>query len=223
MLMVEVIDRVREVKEAASDPRSVGGALRAVIAGAGAARALASSVVLFEAGGKLLLDEATKGVVRTAAERGAESALALAAGPLLGPVALLAKKPAAMLANTAAVAKTAGPIVARTAGKELLKGASRAAGVGLLIDGAIASFEAAVAVRGGTMQRLDAVSFVAREAATGAVATGAGVLLGASLVVLTGGAATPVVFAVGALGSIGTKSLLRRVTQRVPKILVRQP
>ena len=46
------------------------------------------------------------------------------------------------------------------------------------------------------------------------VATGTGVLLGAGLVALTGGVATPVVFAVGAIGALGTKRALRYVTDR---------
>ena len=104
----------------------------------------------------------------------------------------------------------AAPHAARAAGKEILKGASKAAGLGLVIDGAVASVEAVVAVRSGSMDRKSAAEYVAKEAATGAVATGAGVLLGAGLVALTGGVAAPVVFAVGAIGSIGTKRLLRR-------------
>lgn len=213
---------IADVKEAASDPRSVGDAVRAVIAGGGAARAIASGVTLFEAGGKLLLDESAKSVLRSAAEKGAESALALAAGPLMGPATMIAKKPLAMLATTGKAARAVGPVIARSAGKEILKGAGKAAGVGLLIDGAVAGVEAVVAVRNGSMDRKDAVSYVAKEAATGAVATGAGVLLGATLVVLTGGVATPVVFAIGALGSIGTKRLLRRFTQKEREVVVRE-
>jgi hypothetical protein len=200
--------------DAATEPRTVGDALRSVIAGSGAAHVIASSVALFEAGGKLLLDEASKNALRTAAEKGAESALAFAAGPLLGPATLLAKKPIGMLANAGKAARTVAPIAARAAGKEILKGASKAAGIGLLIDGAVASVEAVLAVRSGAMDRKGAATYVAKEAATGAAATGAGVLLGAGLVAITGGAAAPVVFAVGALGSIGAKRLLRRVTTR---------
>jgi hypothetical protein len=204
--------RAVSVAEAATDPRSVGDAVRSVIAGGAAARVIASSVALFEAGGKLLLDEGTKSVLRGAAERGAESALAFAAGPLLGPATMLAKKPIGLLANAGKAARAAAPLAARAAGKEILKGAGKAAGIGLAIDGAVASVEAVIAVRDGSMDRTSAVGYVATEAATGAVATGAGVLLGAGLVALTGGAAAPVVFAVGALGSIGTKRLLRRFT-----------
>jgi hypothetical protein len=213
---------LREVKEASTDPRSVGDALRAVIAGGGAARAISSGVALFEAGGKHLLDEGAQGLVRSAAEKGAESALAFAAGPLLGPAAMIAKTPLKMLARTGKAARAAGPIIARSAGKEIFKGAGKAAGIGFLIDGAVAGVEAVVAVRNGSMDRKDAVSYVAKEAATGAVATGAGVLVGAGLVILTGGIGAPVVFAVGALGSIGTKRLLRRFTQKQRQVAVRE-
>ncbi len=212
---------MRPSREAANEPRSVGDALRAVIAGSGAANVIASSMALFEAGGKLLLDEGTRNIVRSAAERGAESALQLAAGPLLGPAHAALKKPIAMLASGSKAARTLGPAVARTAGKEILKGASKAAGIGLLIDGAVAGVEAVVAVRNGTLDKKSAATYVATEAATGALATGAGVLLGASLVALTGGVATPVVFAVGALGSIGTKRALRRFTEKRGAITVR--
>src|SRR5262245_28568419 len=104
----------------ATEPRTIADALRAVVAGGGAARVIASSVTLFEAGGKHLLDEGAKSALRSAAERGAEGALALAAGPLLGPASLLAKTPLGMLANARRAARTVGPVAARSAGKELL-------------------------------------------------------------------------------------------------------
>jgi hypothetical protein len=196
------------------EPRKLGDALRAVFAGSGAARAIAASAALFEAGGKHLLDEGTKSALRKVAEQGAENALAVAAGPLLGPVTALAKKPIAMLPNVGKAARAVGPLAARAAGKELLKTAGRAAGIGLVIDGAIAGVEAISAVRNGSMEKKDALGYVAAEAATGAVATGAGVLVGASLVALTGGIAAPVVFAAGALGSVGAKRVLRRAMLR---------
>ena len=98
----------------------------------------------------------------------------------------------------------------RMAAKQVLKGAGKAAGIGFVIDGAVAGFEAIVALRNGSTDRKTAIRHVATEATTGAIATGTGVLIGASLVALTGGIAAPVVFAVGAVGSIGTKRLLRR-------------
>jgi hypothetical protein len=205
-----VVDAVSRT-EVASDPRSVADALRAMIAGGRAAHVMTSSVSLFEAGGKTLLSEGTKTLVRSAAERGAQNAFGYAAGPLLGAAAP-ANAPS-MITTAVEVAYATGPLAARAAAKELLKGAGRAGGLGFLIDGAIASLEAAVAVRDGVMDRRRAAFHVAKEAATGAASTGAGVLLGAGMVALTGGVAAPVVFAVGAFGALGTKRLLRRLTE----------
>lgn len=200
----------KDVIAASTDPRSFADALRAVIAGGGAARVMTASVALFEAGGKLILDEGTKHTLRSVAEKGAESALAIAAGPLLGTATQMAKRPVALLASSAKAARAVAPVAAKVAGRELLKGAGKAAGIGLLVDGAVAGVEAVAAVRAGEMATNDAAVYVAKEAATGAIATGTGVLLGAGLVALTGGVAAPVVFAIGALGSVGTKRLLRR-------------
>ncbi len=133
-----------------------------------------------------------------------ESASSLAAKPFVFASA-------APVTAAREVARSVGANAVRVAGKELLKGAGKAAGIGFLFDGAVAGFEAVVAVRNGSSDRASAVKHVAKEATTGAVATGAGVLLGAGLVALTGGVAAPVVFAVGAIGSIGAKQLLRRV------------
>ena len=210
--------------------------LRAAIAGGEAAKAIAASTVLFEGGGRHLLSESTQKAVRHVAERGATRAIAIATGPVLESATALAGKPLASLGATlgtkagaalgapvsrAVIAAKAGKALVkgaskqavRLAGKEVLKGAGKAAGIGFVLDGAIASVEAIVAVRNGSSDKKTAVKHVAKEATTGAIATGAGVLLGAGLVALTGGIAAPVVFAVGALGSIGTKSLLRRLVK----------
>lgn len=207
--------------ETASDPRSVGDAIRSIVAGAGATQLLSSSVALFEAGGKLVLDSGAQSFVRNAAEKGAEKALAFAAGPLLGPAKMFANKPIGLLASASKAVRASAPVAARVAGRQLLKGAGKAAGIGFVIDGAVAGVEAASAVRSGSMDRKDAATYVAKEAATGAIATGAGVLLGAGLVALTGGVAAPVVFAVGALGSIGTKRILRKLTDAPRRVGVR--
>lgn len=205
-----------------TDPRSVGQALRAVMAGNAAANAIASSVALFHAGGKLLLNEGTQRAVRSVAEKGAEKALAIAAGPLLGPAQAMLRKPAVLLAKGGSLTKQIAPAAARSASREILKGAGKAAGIGFVIDGAVAGVEAVSAVRRGELDRKKAAAYVATEAATGAIATGAGMLVGASLVALTGGVAAPVVFAVGALGSIGAKQMLRKLTQRPEKVEVRE-
>jgi hypothetical protein len=200
------------------DAVGVGDSLRAAIAGGEAARVLASSTALFEAGGKLVLSAAAKHAVREVAERGAASAIAVATGPVLGslttkPLLTLSAKAlgAPVASATRQVALGVGKQALRAASKEILKGAGKAAGIGFVLDGAIATYEAVIAVRNGSSDKKTAVKHVAKEATTGAIATGTGVLLGVGLVALTGGIGAPVVFAVGALSSIGTKRLLRRV------------
>lgn len=197
--------------------------LRAAIAGGGAARLLGSSLSLFEAGGKRLLSASAQKVVRDVAERGAKGAILMATAPVLESASGLAlgiggAKAALSLGSRAAggarsVAMGAGKQAMRVAGKEILKGAGKAAGIGFVLDGAVASFEAIMAVRNGSSDKKTALKYVLKEATTGALATGAGVLIGASLVAVTGGLAAPVVFAAGALGSIGTKRLLRRIVR----------
>lgn len=206
----------------ANTPASVGMAdsLRAAIAGGEAAKLLATSASLFEAGGKELLSASTQRAVRAVAEKSATGAILMATAPVLESASGLAKgmsgaKAALSLGSkaasgTRAVVMGTGKQAMRVASKEILKGAGKAAGIGFVLDGAVASFEAIMAVRNGSTDKASAVKYVAREATTGAIATGAGVLLGASLVALTGGIAAPIVFAVGAIGSIGTKRLLRR-------------
>lgn len=204
---------------------NIADSLRAAIAGGEAAKVMASSAVLFEAGGKHLLSEGAKKAVRQVAERGASGAIAMATGPVLESAKGLARGPLAALGETATKALVttsravvhgasgAGKQAMRLAGREVLKGAGKAAGIGFVIDGAVATVEAVIAVRNGSSDKTTAVKHVAKEATTGAVATGVGVLLGVGLVALTGGIGAPVVFAVGAIGSIGTKRLLRRIVR----------
>ena len=203
--------------------------LRAALAGGEAARLIATSAALFEAGGKHVLSAGAKHAVREVAERGAARAIAMTTGPILESAGSLAAKPllamtakagaalgmeqTAGVAASSAVARGIGKQAMRMAGKQVLKGAGKAAGIGFVIDGAVAGVEAIIAVRNGSTDKKTAAIHVAKEATTGALATGAGVLLGASLVALTGGIGAPVVFAVGALGSIGAKRLLRRVVK----------
>jgi hypothetical protein len=203
---------------------SLADSLRAALAGGHAAKLIASSTAFFEAGGKLVLSAGTQRAVREIAERGATRAIALATGPVLESAAHLTSKPLAAVgarAGAATVVATAtnemakgiGKQALRMAGKQVLKGAGKAAGIGFVLDGAVAGFESVIAVRNGSSDTKAAMKHVAKEATTGAIATGAGVLMGAGLVALTGGMAAPVVFAVGALGSIGTKRLLRRIVK----------
>ena len=203
---------------AMSDPKATtlsdyAHSFRAAIAGGEAAKLISSSAALFEGGGKLVLSEGAKQAVRQVAERGASRAIAMSAGPILASAGSLAAKPVLALTTKAGaasvMAKGVGKHALRAAGTQVLKGAGKAAGIGFVLDGAVASVEAIVAVRNGSTDRRSAAIHVVKEATTGAIATGAGVLLGAGIVALTGGLAAPVVFAVGALGSIGTKRLLR--------------
>jgi hypothetical protein len=190
-----------------SESTRVGEALRAAVAGGHAAKLIGSATAIFQAGGNKLLSAAAQSTLRTAVEKGAEKAIATATGAFALPAELSPRK----LIGSGARATTA--VVkggARVAVREIAKGTGKAAGIGFVVDGAVATVEGVVAVRAGTMDRNEAMKHVAKEATTGAIATGAGVLLATGLVALTGGVAAPVVFAVGAVGSIGTKRVLRK-------------
>ena len=189
-----------------SDNTRFGDALRAAVAGGHAAKLIGSATAIFQAGGNKLLSEASQSAVRSLAEKGAERVMSAAAGPLLPP----GLSPVKLIGSGARAGTAVVKGGARVAAREIAKGAGKAAGIGFVVDGAVASVEGVLAVRAGTMDKNQAVKHVAKEATTGAVATGAGVLLATGLVALTGGVAAPVVFAVGAIGSIGTKRALRR-------------
>lgn len=190
-----------------SESTRIAEALRGAIAGGHAAKLIGSATAIFRAGGNKVLSEAAQSTLRAAVEKGAEKAIASATGALALPAELSPMKLIGSGARaTTAVVKGS----ARMAVREIAKGAGKAAGIGFVVDGAVATVEGVVAVRAGTMDKNAAVKHVAKEATTGAVATGAGVLLATGLVALTGGVAAPVVFAVGALGTIGTKRVLRR-------------
>lgn len=180
--------------------------LRAAIAGGQAAKLASAATAIFEAGGKRILSESSKSAVRALAEKGAQRALAAATGPLLPP----GLSPSQILAGGARATAVAVRGGVRTAAREIAKGAGKAAGIGFVVDGAIATVESVLAVRDGRLDKGQAAMYVAQEATTGAIATGAGVLLGTGLVAFTGGFAAPVVFAVGAIGSVGTKRVLTR-------------
>ncbi len=199
--------------------------LRGTLAGNAAVKVAASALTLFEAGGKKLLGASARAALRTAAERGTARALSIATTPVLEAASAIPSlgRPAADAAakgleslgaaESISVGVAAGGItkqMARTAAKQVLRGAGRAAAIGFVVDGAVAGVEAVIAVRNGSADRATAMQHVAREAASGAVATGAGVLVGAGLVALTGGLAAPVVFAASAAGSIGVKRVVRK-------------
>src|SRR5437868_6794199 len=147
-----------------SDPTVVNitDSLRAALAGGEAAKLIASSAALFEAGGKHVLSEGAKHAVREVAERGAARAIAMTTGPILESAGSLAAKPilamsakagaalgieqTAGVAAGSAVARGVGKEAMRMAGKQVLKGAGKAAGIGFVIDGAVAGVEAIIAV-----------------------------------------------------------------------------
>lgn len=181
------------------ETRRVVESLRASVAGEAAVKAATAALAIFRRGGHRALGEGGRAVVRDAAERMAKAAAI--------PALAAAEAAPALAAKGVAIAS------ARVALREIARGTGRAAGIGFVLDAGLATVTAVRSVRAGTMDTKAAARHVALEGATGAVATGAGVLLGAGLVALTGGIAAPVVFAVGALGSTGVKRVLTARTQ----------
>ncbi|XYH98236.1 hypothetical protein ACMHYB_00230 [Sorangium sp. So ce1128] len=214
------------------------------IAGSSAVAVRGAAEALFSTAGKGLLDEgAREGLRRAMVENTTAVVDALAPGLSMGAQATakvivdqggkqagaLVLHEAARQAGQAALTDGASAVAAKalareamkTAGREVLKGAGKAAGIGFVVDGAFGAYEGVTAYQRGQMTKKEALAHVAQEASTGAVATGAGVLLAAGLVAVTGGAAAPLVFAVGAGGAIGAKQVLRRLIGRASsKVLV---
>ncbi|WP_437590123.1 hypothetical protein [Sorangium sp. So ce1000] len=207
------------------------------IAGSGAVAVRGAAEALFSAAGKGLLDDgAREGLRRVMVENTTAVVDAFAPGLSMGAqatakviaaqgetqtaaiVAQAAARQAGKAALTdgasAAVAKGLAREAMKAAGREVLKGAGKAAGIGFVIEGAFGAYEGVTAYQRGEMTKREALAHAAQEASTGAVATGAGVLLAAGLVAVTGGAAAPLVFAVGAGGAIGAKQILRRLIGR---------
>lgn len=176
-------------------------ALRGGAAGAEAVAVRGAAEALFQAGGRTVLPEVVQTAVRGAVEREASR--------VLTGVGLLesgASTTARMLEGRAAQAIATQ--TARAAGRQLLRGITRAAGAGALIDGGWALVQSIRAVQRGAMTRRQAAGHVALEASTGAAATAAGTAAAALLVTLTGGVAAPAVFVVGAAASLGAKMAL---------------
>jgi hypothetical protein len=166
-------------------------ALRASIAGSKSVAAKAAAQALFEAGGKKVLPESVQRALRGAVEREASR--------LLSAVGMAER---ALESNAARAAAVQG---ARAAGRQVLRGVAASAGAGALVDGGWALVQAVRGVRSGQMTHRDAARHVAREAWTGAAATAAGTASAAMLIAVTGGIATPAVFVVAAVASIGAK------------------
>ncbi|HEY8076475.1 MAG TPA: hypothetical protein VIF62_20260 [Labilithrix sp.] len=177
-------------------------AVRGVAAAREAVALSRAAASLYEAGGSAVLTSGTQAAIRTAAER--------AAGNVLGEGAtLLARDAGTKLLGGV------GATVVRSAGKQILKGAGKAAGIGFAIDGAFAAWDAVRAVRAGEITRRQAIEHVAKEGATGAIATAAGTLACVGLVALTGPLSVPALVVCGAGASLGAKTALRRWVKRV--------
>jgi hypothetical protein len=121
-----------------SESTRLGEALRAAVAGGHAAKLIGSATAIFQAGGNRLLSESARSTLRIAVEKSAEKAIATATGALLLPSELSPMKLIGSGARaTSAVVKGG----ARVAAREIAKGAGRAAGIGFVVDGAVASVE----------------------------------------------------------------------------------
>ncbi len=195
--------------------------VRAAFAGVQAQAAGAAAEKLFRATGErwisLEIRRAVQGAVTKTADR------VLATSPALGAAKAIvesdavralsgrvrARLPASLRATSPAVLRAA-EAGAAAAAKELAKNAGRAAGVGFVIDGAIAGFQGIAAVRRGEMEPIDAAKHAAREGAKGAFATAAGVVATGAVVAATGGLAAPVLFVIGAGTALGARVALDR-------------
>jgi hypothetical protein len=199
----ELAERSAKATLAVIAPQAFLAVPKAVATAAEAAGAAAST-----AGSTLGTAASTAGSVASAAASAAES-VAGAAASAAETVTSAAQ------AITRAIGGEAAPLIARevtkTAAKEVLKGVGRAAGIGFVIDGVFGGVKAALAYKNGEMTRKEAAIHTGKEAATGALATGAGVALVAGLVAVTGAVTAPLAFVVAAGAAIGTKHGLRRL------------
>jgi hypothetical protein len=127
-----------------------------------------------------------------------------AAGQAVTQVADQAMRPGFRGAAGAAVRVATG-----SAADQLSTAARRAAGAGALIDGVVSGIDATRAYQQGEITGRQVVVRVALDAATGAIAAGAGVALGAGAITVLGGLSAPALFVVGATGSLGAKRALR--------------
>jgi len=190
------------------------------IAGQGALGVQHAAQALYEAGGKRLLHEGLQaGVQRLCTRASLETMTVLAPTLLASGVAsgvaesVAAAVPPGLRALTVATGAAAVQTV-RAASAQVLRGALRAGGVGLVIDGAIGAVSGLWAYRRGTMTGKQACMHTVREAGTGAVATATGVALAAGVIALTGTLAAPTVLAIGAGGALASKLGLTRLLRR---------
>jgi len=208
--------------------------IRAKLAGDAAVLVSLSAVRVFSAGGRRLLGEGTQRAIQASVARAGEQLLS-AATPVslqrfltvpaeaMGTAGRLAAQalPSTATAESAVLAGAKSgfklqklqPIsraVIRSASRDVLRGASRAAAFGLVIDGAIGGVEGYLAYRRGRLTRGEAFMHAGKEAVSGALATGTGVVLAGVAVALTGAMAGPAVFVIGAGGAIAAKHALNR-------------
>jgi hypothetical protein len=159
---------------------------------------------LFEAGGRTILTESARESGREILEGGVRELLEKTAPTL---AAKYFPNPGA-----AAGAKTAASMSATTALGRVASLAGRAGMIGGLVDGGFAAVRGAVAMSRGEMSGRDAGVLVLREAGTGAASSVVGVGITAAAVATLGPLALPVLFGLGALGSIGAKFALTAMT-----------
>ena len=173
---------------------------------------------LYEAGGKDLLADVVQSAVRRACTRSAVDVVNVLAPTLLleGVTSTTAAAVPSALRQLTANTATVAAGTARAAGGQVLRGAARVGGVGLLIDGAFGAFTGLRAYRRGTMTGKQAAVHTATEAGTGAVSSATGVALAAGVIALTGTLAAPAVMAIGAGGALMTKLGLTRLLTRKP-------
>lgn len=202
-----------------TDLQSKRNLLMGTIAAQGALGSQVAAQALYEAGGNRLLAGAVQTAVRRACTRGALDVVTLMAPTLLiegvSETAAAAVPSVLRQLQVGSAAVAAG--TARVATGQILRGAMRVGGVGLLIDGAFGAFTGVRAYRRGTMTGKQAALHTATEAGTGAVSTATGVALAAGVIALTGGLAGPAVMAIGAGGALVTKLGLGRLLTRKPK------
>lgn len=199
-----------------TDPRNL---VMGALAGQGALGVQHAAQALYEGGGKDLLDSTLQAGVRRLCTRGARGAVSVLAPTLLSEGA--AEAATAVPPMLRALTVSAGTITgqtARAAGAQVLRGALRSGGVGLVIDGAIGAVTGALAYRRGSMTGKQACVHTAIEAGTGAVSTATGVALAAGVIALTGALAAPTVLVIGAGGALATKLGLGRLLRRVPAV-----
>jgi len=176
------------------------GEVRAGIAAATEAIELRDAAqVLHERGGRRVLPPELRSVVRDGIETRAEGFLKRCGIVSIdGPV---------HRAEKGSVVKESGKAAAR----EVASGVGRAARTGALIDAAVGAVEAAVAFHEGDMSGKEAVAHIAKEGASGAVASATGTALAAGVVVLVGPVAPAAVAAISIAGSLAAKAGLRRL------------